>query len=394
MAFYKVICVAALLTLLTQESQSQLDVCGIAPLNTRIVGGVNAPAGSWPWMASLQSCGFHFCGGSLINDQWVLSAAHCFSRTSTSDLIVYLGRDSQELSNPNEVSRTVSKIIINPDYDAYSYNNDIALLQLSSPVTFTDYISPVCLAADGSVFNSGTTCWVTGWGNIQDNVSLPYPDYLQEVSVPIVSNSDCNAIYGLITNNMMCAGFPQGGMDACYGDSGGPLVSKTGSIWVQGGVVSFGVPCALANFPTVYTRVSQFQSWINSQITTNLPGFVVFTGNTSNSDSATTSESSFTSGSSTTSGSTTTSGRTITSGSTTTSGRTITSGSTTTSGRTITSGSTTTSGRTITSGSTTTSGRTITSGSTTTSGRTTTSGSTTTSGRTIPLVALQPLAEL
>ncbi|XP_038565958.1 serine protease 27-like isoform X2 [Micropterus salmoides] len=223
MAFYKVICVAALLTLLTQESQSQLDVCGIAPLNTRIVGGVNAPAGSWPWMASLQSCGFHFCGGSLINDQWVLSAAHCFSRTSTSDLIVYLGRDSQELSNPNEVSRTVSKIIINPDYDAYSYNNDIALLQLSSPVTFTDYISPVCLAADGSVFNSGTTCWVTGWGNIQDNVSLPYPDYLQEVSVPIVSNSDCNAIYGLITNNMMCAGFPQGGMDACYGDSGGPL---------------------------------------------------------------------------------------------------------------------------------------------------------------------------
>ncbi|XP_045888121.1 serine protease 27-like [Micropterus dolomieu] len=253
--------------------------------------------------------------------------------TSTSNLIIYLGRDSQELSNPNEVSRTVSKIIINPNYDVYSNNNDIALLQLSSPVTFTDYIRPVCLAADGSVFKAGMTCWVTGWGNIQSGVSIPYPEYLQQVSVPIVSNSDCNAAYSLITSNMMCAGLTQGGKDSCQGDSGGPLVSKTDSIWVQGGVVSFGNGCALPNYPGVYSRVSEYQSWINSQISNNRPGFVVFMGNNTTSGSATTSANDSTSGSATTSA------NDSTSGSATTSANDSTSGSATTSANDSTSGS-------------------------------------------------------
>ncbi|XP_045899483.1 serine protease 27-like [Micropterus dolomieu] len=253
-------------------------VCGFAPLNTRIVGGADAPAGSWPWQVSLQTNGFHFCGGSLINNQWVLTAAHCV-RSTPSGFTVNLGRDALDLPNTNGISLTVSQIIVNPNYDENTLNNDIALVQLSSPVTFTDFIRPVCLAAGGSVFKAGTSCWVTGWGNIQTNTPLPSPKRLQEEILPIVSNSDCNVVYGgIITNNMICAGVTQGGQGTCFGDSGGPLVKNNGSVWIQAGVVSFVLEtgCALPNVPEGFTRVSQYQSWINSQISTNQPGFVLF----------------------------------------------------------------------------------------------------------------------
>ncbi|XP_038590801.1 chymotrypsin-like protease CTRL-1 [Micropterus salmoides] len=272
------VCGVVLVVLAVTGSNAQLDVCGAAPHNSRIVGGADAPPGSWPWQASLQSNGFHFCGGSLINKQWVLTAAHCFNSTLP-DLTVNFGLDALKLSNANGMSRTVSQIIKHPNFNQPTLNNDIALLQLSSPVNFTNYIRPVCLAANGSIFNAGTTCWVSGWGNIETNISLPSPKRLQEVSLPIVSNSDCNATYGgIITNNMICAGVTQGGNGTCDGDSGGPLVTKIGSVWVQAGVVSFTTRkgCAASNFPQVFTRLSEYQSWINSQITTNQPGFVLF----------------------------------------------------------------------------------------------------------------------
>uniref|UniRef100_A0A8C9XPT7 Peptidase S1 domain-containing protein n=1 Tax=Sander lucioperca TaxID=283035 RepID=A0A8C9XPT7_SANLU len=241
-------------------------VCGITPLNTRIVGGQNAPLGNWPWQASLQTSGSHFCGGSLINSQWVLTAAHCFS-----SLTVSLGLQSLQGSNPYGVSRTVTKVIKNPNYNSKTNDNDICLLQLSSPVTFTNFIVPVCLAAPGSTFFSGVSSWVTGWGDV--NISLPPPGNLMEVNVPIVGNRECNCDYGVgsITNNMICAGLRAGGKDSCQGDSGGPLVSKQGSRWILGGIVSFGNGCAKPNFPGVYTRVSQYQSWINNQITSSQP---------------------------------------------------------------------------------------------------------------------------
>ncbi|KAM6965936.1 serine protease 27-like [Tautogolabrus adspersus] len=266
-----------LVALTLTGSNAQLSVCGIAPFNTRIVGGENAPAGAWPWQVSLHRRGSHFCGGSLINKKWVLSAAHCFSSTSTFNLVVYLGRENQQFLNFNEVSRTVIQIINHPDYDDSPNDSDMSLLELSSEVTFTDYIKPVCLAASDSVFDAGTTCWVTGWGTIRSDVPLGFPQTLQEVSVPIVSNTRCSQSYSSITDNMICAGLEEGGKDSCQGDSGGPLVCKTGSIWVEGGVVSFGRGCALASFPGVYARVSRFQSWINSHVSgSDEPGFVTF----------------------------------------------------------------------------------------------------------------------
>ncbi|CAI5676470.1 unnamed protein product [Oreochromis niloticus] len=402
MAFYKVMCLAAGLMLLTQESESQLDVCGQPKLNTRIVGGQVAPVGSWPWQVSLQRSGSHFCGGSLINSQWVLTAAHCF-QTTPAGLTVTLGLQSLQGSNPNAVSRTVTQIINHPNYNSGTNDNDICLLQLSSSVNFTSYISPVCLAASDSSFYSGVNSWVTGWGNIGTGVSLPSPQNLMEVEVPVVGNRQCNCNYGVgrITDNMICAGLSAGGKDSCQGDSGGPMVSKQNGRWIQAGVVSFGEGCAEPNLPGVYARVSQYQTWINSQISSNQPGFMTFTSTGTNSDLSvnctglppvpTTTTTTITTPTTTTPTTTTTT-PTTTTPTTTSTTPTITTPTTTTTTPTTTTPTTTTTTPTTTTPTTTSTTPTITTPTTTTTTPTTTTPTTTstTPTTTTPTTTLPP----
>ncbi|KAM9456746.1 uncharacterized protein Hap1MRO34_018133 [Clarias gariepinus] len=142
------------------------------------------------------------------------------------------------------------------------------------------------MAATGSTFNNGTLTWVTGWGDLGVEVSLPSPGQLQEVQVPIIGNRMCNCLNGVgtINNNMLCAGLLQGGKDSCQGDSGGPLVIKLGSQWIQAGIVSFGYKCASPNSPGVYTRVSRYQNWVSQTIATNRPGFIKYTSSGTDSD--------------------------------------------------------------------------------------------------------------
>uniref|UniRef100_A0A3Q3E9U4 Peptidase S1 domain-containing protein n=1 Tax=Hippocampus comes TaxID=109280 RepID=A0A3Q3E9U4_HIPCM len=252
--------------------------CGIPLPKTKIVRGGAAQEGSWPWQASLQNFGTHVCGGSLINREWVLSAAQCFSSTSVLGWSASLGLQNLKGNNSNKVSRNVHTIILHPGFDIFSLDNDIALLRLSSPVTFSDYIRPVCLAANSSVFNNGTRSWVTGWGTVQRRVSPSFRGTLQEVQVPVLGNRQCNCLngVGLVTDNMICAGFLEGGKDTCLGDSGGPMVSQQDGIWIQSGIISFGFGCARPNNPGVHTRVSRYQSWINSHLGSDKPGFVQF----------------------------------------------------------------------------------------------------------------------
>jgi len=262
-------------------------------VQNRIVGGQDAMPGSWPWLASIHHVDYgHFCAGSLINREWVLSAAHCFQGPgSLSDVVLFLGRHRQELTNPNEVTRTISQVIFHPDYyysqnvhDEYTMQyNDIVLLRLSSAVAFTPYIRPVCLAAADSTFYTGTPSWVAGWGFTRDAgdlVPLPSPQILQEVDVQVVGNQQCGCSY-TITNVMICAGNNREGRGSCMFDSGGALVSRMNyngtTRWVQSGIPSFP-NCAQPNVPEVYARVSRFQNWISSHINAmDQPGFVTFT---------------------------------------------------------------------------------------------------------------------
>ncbi|XP_026108469.1 trypsin-1-like [Carassius auratus] len=262
-----------------------VSLCGRAPLNNKIVGGENATAGSWPWQVSIHFSYMgmdygHFCGGTLINKDWVLSAAHCFQGFNASYIVMYFGRLNQFGSNPYETNRTASQIINHPNFNISNFDNDIALINLSSSVNFSDYIKPVCLAAAGSVFGGGTESWVTGWGTLQSN-GTQLPNTLQQVMIPVVNNSACANAYGgvniSITSNMICAGLiNQGGKDSCQGDSGGPMASKKSSLWIQSGVVSFGRGCADPKYPGVYARVSEYQDWITSYTGSNPPGFVLF----------------------------------------------------------------------------------------------------------------------
>lgn len=252
--------------------------CGRPPLTeNRIVGGIASSHGAWPWQVDVQTNRGHVCGGSIISEDWVLSAAHCFPNPNdVSSYVIYVGRYQLNGWNPQETVHRVSQVVIPSGYDEPHSGKDVALVRLSQPVQWSDYVRPICLPSSGSLFPADMPCTVTGWGNVREDVPLSGVGTLQQVQVPILSQSSCQEMYHTdpaeqvdILYDMICAGYQEGGKDSCQGDSGGPLVCQmVNGTWVQAGVVSFGLGCANQNKPGVYARLTTFSDFIKNTVPT------------------------------------------------------------------------------------------------------------------------------
>lgn len=240
----------------------------------KIINGNEAGEGEWPWMTSLSFIGAdparsHFCGAVLVHPEFVITAAHCVhdyhSPMRPSELQVTLGRT--RLTSSAGVIESVQAVIIHPSFSPETFENDLALIQLSRPVNLPvlEIASPKAV----DLFTPSREGIILGWGYM-DAYFPVRPDVLRKANIPIVSDKECEDKLGLDfqVNSMFCAGklatnvFADDGIDSCYGDSGGPFVMQHEGRWKLVGLVSWGYSCASEKYPSVYTRVPNQFDWI------------------------------------------------------------------------------------------------------------------------------------
>ena len=256
----------------TATATAEIEETPPAGLAGQIVGGEAAAVGAWPWIVALQafieSDYYTFCGGSLVAPSWVLTAAHCVVNATSDQIVATVG--VHRLGSGQGQRRTVDRIVVHPRYGfdfAHDFAHDLALLHLEEPVEAE--LAALLTADSLALAAPDTLAAVIGWGALSEDSEEGLLSYdLQQVELPVVSEEDCtNSMGRMINENLLCAGYSEGGKDACHGDSGSPLVVPDGEGgWQLAGIVSFGIGCARPTFYGVYTRVSQYHDWILTQI--------------------------------------------------------------------------------------------------------------------------------
>ncbi|XP_069059571.1 transmembrane protease serine 7 [Pleurodeles waltl] len=238
-------------------------------IRDRIVGGSDSVDGEWPWQVSLHFSGGAYCGASVVSKDWLISAAHCFQGDRLSDPRQWTAHLGMRVQGYAKFVSTIKRIITHEYYDNRNFDYDIALLQLSTAWSSSakGLIQPICIPSAAQKAGGGTRCWITGWGMKQE-AGVRGSTILQKAEVEIVNQTICRSTYGIITPRMVCAGVMSGKKDACKGDSGGPLACQRilDGKWFLIGIVSWGYGCGRPNFPGVYTRVSNFDSWIHQHL--------------------------------------------------------------------------------------------------------------------------------
>ncbi|XP_044757150.1 trypsin-3-like [Coccinella septempunctata] len=224
----------------------------------RIIDGMLADIKEFPYQVSIMYQGEHHCGGSIISTKYILTAAHCANQIPAKDFSVRVGSTTIDKGG---VVHEVEKVIVHPNFTS-KYENDVALLELSTPLEFNNKVRPVKLAEYRQRLPpAGTLALVSGWGRTNATVNEMSP-HLLAIEVPLLPHKQCQQLYRerkhVVDNKMFCAGRVEGGRDSCLGDSGGAIVINE----IQYGIVSWGIGCALKNRPGVYASVPRLRKYI------------------------------------------------------------------------------------------------------------------------------------
>ncbi|XP_022906936.2 serine protease 30-like [Onthophagus taurus] len=242
----------------------------------KIVGGRDAQKHEFPWMVSITRRGGHFCGGTLITNQHVLTAAHCLCTGIGEDTMLpatikaTISQHDLTTSDTAAYEVGVNSISVHPQYSCKKARNDIAIIELASKVQWSDSANPACLPSFESSRLQETIATVAGWGWTKEHGRKATT--LQKANVNIVDKETCQSWYASqgkktkIQSGQICAGYEQGGIDSCWADSGGPLMVHSEGRVVVVGVVSTGIGCARPFLPGLYTNVADYVDWIKTTI--------------------------------------------------------------------------------------------------------------------------------